>query len=89
MSAPYSATLAMLCAAALLSWAVKVLAIGQRPLVASVVCWLRDSHNERKQAIGGSRCQWCRYPLADLGSVSPLRKLYSRNQGGSIERSSW
>ena len=88
MTSPYSATVAALGAAALLAYAVKRAALGTRPFLASVRCWVKDSHSERKQAVGGSKCEWCGLAFADLGSVSPMRVTYERRHG-QITRSSW
>jgi hypothetical protein len=88
LTSPIPATLGLILSAAALSWLIKRAALGDRPLGRSVWCWLKNSHSERKQAIGGSRCEACRYPVADLGSVSPLMRLYSREDGG-IERREW
>jgi hypothetical protein len=75
-------------AAGLLLVAVKRAAIGERPLLASVRCFARNRHEERKQFVGGSRCADCGFPSADLGSVSPWRRTYERRHG-AIERSEW
>lgn len=88
MTSPYSATVALLLSAAALSWAIKRASIGPRPLIPSVVCWLRNSHSERKQAIGGSRCEWCGLAFAHLGSLHPMRTLYDRRRR-AITREPW
>lgn len=80
------ATAGIATAAGLLLLAVKRAAIGDRPFLRAVRCWLKDSHREQHLAQGGWRCSLCGAVGANLGVIAPMGTTYDR-KSGTVTRS--
>ena len=65
-----------------------------RLLLAALACFARGRHEPKRQALSGFRCLDCEKPGESLdemgftggGYVPVLRKLYSRDNGGTLVR---
>lgn len=88
------ATAAVSGAAGLLLYATKRAALGDRPVVPSIVCWWRGGKHDPKREPMGFRCTYCLATAADLSEwgydsyVSPLTRIYEREHG-SVTREEW
>lgn len=61
-------------------------------------CYIRGQHSPMRHFLGAFRCSLCGTAGADYesmgygqgsGYVEPLRHVHSRENGGTVERSSW